>query len=167
MNRTRFLAAPAYLVACLLVFFPLLDTLLSVWPLQPGEVSWRFGAVGLFSPATMTPLLGLLLAFGVAVLFAHRWVVRTVSVIGAPAAIAIAGVSVFFVLDAVQMRTQVRPEARTAFDVASLVALGKYGLTLLILGVFAFNGWKASRGTKRTEHKVHVSPPVVGEAVGA
>jgi hypothetical protein len=170
MNRAHYIAAPAYFVASLLILFPLLDTVLSIWPLQMGEVSWRFGAVGLFSRAVMTPLLGLLLAFAVAVLLEHRLMTRAIAVVGGLTALAIAGVSILFVLDALQMRAQVRPEAKTAFDVASAVALGKYGLGFLLLGVFAVSGWKASgKMPKRAESKkkVKVAAPVVGEAVGA
>lgn len=141
---TRLLAVPAYAVAFLLAFFPLLDTALSVFPPNLGEVAWRFGAAGLFSRALMTPLLGLLLAFAVALLLEHRKVLRGLSILSGLTSAVLLGTIVLFLLDALQMRSQVQPHAKVAFDIASAVALGKYGLGILVLGAFAASGWKAS-----------------------
>jgi hypothetical protein len=145
MDRLKALVWPGYIVAALLIILPLTDTLLSVWPIRLGDVSWRFGATGLFSRALMTPLLGLLLILAVALMSGHRRVTRGVAIVGGLAVITIIGTSVMFLLDAIQMRTQVRPEAKTAFDVASIVALAKYGLAMLTALAFAIPAWKASR----------------------
>jgi hypothetical protein len=167
MNRMNALAVPVYLVAAILILFPLMDTLLSVWPLQVGEVAWRFGAVGLFSRAMMTPLLGLLMAFTVAMLLEQRTMVRVLAVAGGLSALIIAGTSVFFLLDAVQMRAQVNPQAKTAFDVASVVALAKYGITISILVVFAIVGWKQSRGSRKAASSRKAATPLVSDTVRA
>jgi hypothetical protein len=73
-----------------------------------------------------------------------------------------------FVLDAVQMRAQVRPQAKTAFDVASLIALGKFMLGLMVLGAFTISGWKASRnelsaGRSRTKEKAEPAGVLIGQ----
>lgn len=144
MSRERFPAGPAYAVAFLLVFFPLLDTALSVWPLKPGDVLWRFGAVGLLSRSLMTPILGLLVAFSVAYLREQPRVVRTLSVLSGVTAIAIVLATGVFILDALQMRVQVQPGARSGFDMATAAALVKYALGALVLMGFAVAAWRAS-----------------------
>ena len=144
--QLRHIAVPAYSVAFLLVFLPLLDTTLSVFPPRFGEVAWRFGAAGLFSRALLTPLLGLLLAFAVGLMLEHRRVLRALSLFSAFVAVVIVGAIGLFLLDAAQMRSQVVEQAKTPFDVASLIAIGKYGLGLLVLAAFTVCGRKASRG---------------------
>lgn len=147
MDRLKALVWPGYIVAALLIVLPLADTLLSVWPIRVGDVSWRFGAAGLFSRALMTPMLGLLLVLAIALMSGHRRVTRGVAVVGGLTVLTILGTSIMFLLDAVQMRTQVRAEAKTTFDVASLVAIAKYGLAMLASLAFAIPAWKASRKT--------------------
>ena len=153
MHRKTLLALPGYSVAILLVSFPLLDTALSVWPVRAGEVAWRFGATGLFSRVLITPLLGLLVAFGVAALLEHRGVLRGISILSGLLGVAIVGGVVLFLLDALQMRPRVRPEVRTAFDMTTLVALAKYGLGVLALSAFGVAGWKSSKGESAAEGK--------------
>ena len=40
--QLRHLTTPAYLLAALLVLFPLVDLFVGVYPMRPSEVSWRF-----------------------------------------------------------------------------------------------------------------------------
>jgi hypothetical protein len=152
--KTKYLAVPGYSVAALLVLFPLLDSAISVFPPRFGEIAWRFGAAGLFSRALMTPILGLLLAFSLALLLEHSRVQRAISVFSALVGVVVIAVVGLFLLDAMQMRAQVRPEAKTAFDVASLVALGKYGIGTLVLAAFSVSGWRSSRGAFASKKRV-------------
>ena len=72
LRPNRHLTFGGYLMALYLGTVPLTETLLAVWPLQSGDAAWRYGAVGLFSRALMTPLLGLLLAVCLALYVRHR-----------------------------------------------------------------------------------------------
>ena len=150
MPRNKHLSVPAYLVAALLILIPLLDTALSVFPPRMSDVSWRFGATGLFSRALMTPLLGLLIAFAVALLVDQRRVLRVIAVVSGISAAMLVGTVILFTLDALQMRSQVRIEAKSAFDVASAVALAKYGLCILVLAAFTVAGWKSARRERKS-----------------
>jgi hypothetical protein len=145
MNSLRQIVAPAYLVAALLILFPITDSVLSVFPPQLGEVSWRFGAVGLFSRALMTPLLGILIANAIALIAGHRRVVRGLAILNGVVCAALFAVVPFFVLDALQMRAIIVDEARFTFDVASWVALAKISIGAIVAGAFAVQGWKLSR----------------------
>jgi hypothetical protein len=145
MNRYRSLIWPGYLVAACLIFIPIMDVAISTMPPRLGEVGWRLGAVGLFSRATMTPLLGLFIALLLAIYFEQQRVVRGVAILTGLAAIAIIGVVVMFGLDALQMRRQVRPQAKSAFDIANGVALFKYFWAWLVLTIVTVVAWKTSR----------------------
>jgi hypothetical protein len=167
MHRKRLLALPGYSVAFLLVLFPLLDMALSVWPVRAGELAWRFGATGLFSRVLITPLLGLLLAFAVAVLLEQRRVLRGISILSGLVGLAIVGGVILFLLDALQMRPRVRAEAKMAFDMTTVVALAKYGFGVLVLSAFAVTGWKSSKGESAAEGKrVPEGGATVGLIVG-
>lgn len=145
MARFRHLALPGYGIATMLILIPLADTVVGTLPLRAGDVAWRFGAAGLFSRAIMTPLLGLFLCAAIAAALDHRRVIRVVAVMSGVTALLLMGVVGLFMLDALQMRSQVRPDAKPAFDTATALALAKYGAGILLLTVFAIRAWKASR----------------------
>lgn len=152
MNATKRygqLAAPGYAVAVLLIVIPLLDTLLSALPIRAGTLNWRFGALGLFSRALMTPLLGLLVAFAVSLLLDHKSVQRGLLVLAALGVLLLALALPLFVLDAVQLRASVRAEVTSPFDLAMILALGKYIAALAALVLLGRSCWKASRRQRR------------------
>lgn len=144
MNRFRYLSWPAYVVTATLLLLPLAEFLASVWPLHPGEVRWRFGAVGLFSGALLVPVLAVLLAYAVALLLEHRMVQRVISVLSGLVALLLVAASVGFILDTLQMRSQVRPEAHHAFDVASALGLAKLLVGALGLVCLSLAGWRSA-----------------------
>jgi hypothetical protein len=162
----KYLALPGYLIALSLIFFPIFDSVLSIWPPQPGQVAWRFGAVGLLSRAVMTPLLGLFIAYCIALVLEHRAVLRVISVVSVLAVIAVVGGLGIFGLDALQMRSQVVAQAKKAFDAASVTAVLKYLFSVVMLLAFAWGGWKGARGgleRRRTREAAgRESPLLVG-----
>jgi hypothetical protein len=165
MNRNRLLMWPGYLIAASLIFIPLLDTMISALPLRPGAVDWRFGAIGLFSRATMTPLLGLFIVLLLATYFEQHRVIRVASILCGVLALVIVASVILFGLDALQMRRQVRPEAKRTFDVASALALFKYLWTWIVLVLIAIVGWKASRVAGTRGARVDATPLI--STVGA
>lgn len=149
MKLNRSVVFVLYAMTALMIVMPLGETLLSVWPVRLSEPAWRFGAAGLFSRALMTPLLGLVLLAVLGFLLSHRRAVITTAVLAGIAAIVLLVAEGLFVLDALQMRVQVRDEARLAFDLASLLALLKIGLSMVITAVLAVGAWKTTRGGAR------------------
>ena len=137
-----------YGAAALLVLFPTLETVLAVFPFRPGEVAWRYGALGLWSRATMTPLIGLVLALAAATLLGHRRVLAFLAWGSLTLALFQIGASAAFVLDTVQMRPQVRPEAAAAFDVSAVVALVKILAAAALLLLVFVQGRRAGRSSK-------------------
>jgi hypothetical protein len=143
MKQPKLLALPGYLVALLLIGIPLVEIALPMLPTRFGEVQWRFGAAGLFSRAMMTPFLGLFIVFAIALLLDQRAVLRTISVGGVLLAVLLLGAFAIFALDALQVRVQIKPEARRAFDTGAIFALMKFALGSVTAVVFASSARRA------------------------
>lgn len=146
-DRLKALATPSYVIAAILIVFPLVDTALALLPLRPGELAWRFGALGLGSQALMTPLLGGLLALVTASVLGHRRALRVVQTVSWFVAVMLVVAIALLSLDAIQMRGSIRPEVRGAFDKASVVALFKYVIGVGVAVMFAMSGQRAIKRT--------------------
>jgi hypothetical protein len=145
MNRYRYLAFPAYVVALSLIIIPFFDAAASLWPWRLGVAQWRFGAIGLASNAFLIPGAGLLVLLVTALTFEHRTALRVFGVVCAIAAV-LAGVSVLlFGLDAMQTRADVTSAARLSFHVASLTAVVKLLVATAALVGFALAGLRSER----------------------
>jgi hypothetical protein len=151
-RHDRALIAGGYAVALLLVLVPLGEMTLYVLPLRLADPAWRFGAVGYFSNALLTPLLGLALAGALALVLRQRRIVRTIAVVLLAAAALLTGSMVVFVLDALEMRASVVPDAKTAFDVASAQALAKIVLVTIVSFVLGVGGWRSPRHRRERRH---------------
>lgn len=175
----RHLRVPGYLILFIAMILPLLDLLVSVMPLRPTTVVWRFGAVGLFSSAIGAPLLILFFIYVLSVLAGDRKITMLVGIVSALICLSLVLGSGAFVLDALQMKQRVQPAAQTRFMTASVQAmlkLGMQGLGSLVLAISAFRALKAARAApvaRGTEPRAassllvgrSASRPVVAEVV--
>ena len=140
-SLVRHLRVPGYLFLGIAMVLPVLDFLLSVYPLRPATVVWRFGAVGLLSSAVGAPLLILFFIFALALFAGDRKVIMTVGIISAMIALVLIGGSGAFALDALQMRRRVQAAAQEKFTMASVQAMLKLileGIAGIVLAVSAF-----------------------------
>lgn len=158
MNNLQRVAGPIYLFAIVMVLFPLLDILHGVWPLQLGEVGWRLTASNLISRTTLFPLLGFFLAFGAAVILEHPRVLRMLSVLCGLLAMILAVGTAVFLLDALQMRTQVALDARSRYDLGALIASAKFGVGFFLLVFLAVSQWKGAGAVGQAVRKVQSTP---------
>lgn len=141
MKANRWLTVAGYLLALYLVLVPLFETTIAIWPFGIGDRQWRFGAVGLYTGAMMTPLLGLLIALVIALYVRNRGMIRAIVVVGgAAAAVTLLSIPVFL-MDAVQLRGDVDANSVTAVNVAMGSAIFKMILAILICGAVAWGGW--------------------------
>ena len=161
MKLNRQLTAVAYLVAALMLVMPMLEVVLSVWPLRMGETSWRFGTVGLLSQALMTPLLGALVLVIVAVTLNHRKTLATASGVALLLTLALLVVIPIFALDAIQMRTQVRTDAHRAFDLSSLLAAITLSAAFVSTLLLAIGSWKMGKSLKRRAPAAEAEAPLL------
>ena len=136
------LGGPLYVVAALLVVFPIVDFVLSVPSAQLSNVQWRFAAAGLLSGYTLTPILGLSIAFVVAAFLKHYALQRLLVVLSLLLAAAFLALSAGFALDMLQLRQSIPDEGRAAFSSAWKRAGVKLVLTPLAL---AYLGLRARR----------------------
>lgn len=127
-ERLASLAGPAYCVAALLVITPLGDFLSGVWPWRLGAVEWRFASSGLLSGFLLTPLLGALVAIGVAAARGSERLLRLFGIATLALAVVCGLVLALFILDAVQVNSVVPAQQRRAFYDASIKAFLKYVL---------------------------------------
>jgi hypothetical protein len=133
MNNHRQLAIAAYLVAGMLIFIPLIDASLTLFPWNLGSSQWRFGAFGLYSNALMLPAAGALIAVATAAAFSHQRMLRVLVILQVIVAAVLLISVALFGLDAVQARKLIRPDMQLSYRVASATAAIK-----LLLGAVTF-----------------------------
>ena len=133
MNYYRQLAPGAYLVAAVLVVFPLFDSGFSLSPWRIMSSQWRFGAVGLLSNTLMIVALGAFIAVATAVTLNHDRTRRILGITSWILAVVLLVAIAAFALDAVQARPQIRTEVLYSYQVASFTAEVK-----LLMGALSF-----------------------------
>lgn len=149
MDSSKALSRPGYLLALMLFWLPIFDAATAVWPFHLGQERWRFGAMGSFSNMTLSPLLGLLIALILAALLDHRRVRRVIGALCALFAVILAALTVLFILDFFQTRTQILPRLQHAITVATVTAGVKLGLSVLALTLLARAGLSGPKGSVR------------------
>jgi hypothetical protein len=159
-ERCERLTWPTYLVAAMLVLFPLIDLATAALPINIRSVQWRFGIVGLLSGGLVTPILGILLALVIAVLADRKLALRILGILAAFGGAMILLSLPLFILDAIQMRAralQAQPPAPGAAARILLAASFAF-LKLLMLGgisiIMARVGFRAARKAKPGDRKV-------------
>ena len=139
------LLGSAYALGIALVLLTALDTLASVWPIRAGDAQWRYGAVGLGAGALLLPAIGIGIIGGIAFFAGHRRTLWLISVVAGLGAVVLLVTSAGFVLDVLQMRSRVRPDQMTAFDLASAMAIVRLVVLSVVAALVAAAGWRASR----------------------
>jgi hypothetical protein len=150
MLQSKQLAWPAYLVAIAMILIPLADAWTTLFPWNFGEARWRFGAVGLISNALMIPLAGLLIVFVMAWVKEQRVLLRLIGMLSFVGATICVLALALFALDALQTRSQVQPQMRLSFNVATVFASIKTLVAAATLLAFGFSGWRASKGSRKS-----------------
>jgi hypothetical protein len=174
----RRLRAPGYLILGIAMVLPLVDLVVSLSPLRPTTLMWRFGAVGLLASAIGAPLLVLFLIYVLAYFSGDRKVMVACAVLAALIALTMIGGAGTFSLDALQMKRRIQEAAQARFVMASAQALFKMGLQGLASLVLAVSAFRTLKGAKtlpgpRTEARgsssmlvgrPSVARPVTGDA---
>jgi Tfp pilus assembly protein PilN len=149
-ERLAPLAGPMYVIAALLIVTPLGDFFSGVWPWRPAALDWRFASSGLLSGFLLTPLLGALIAIGIAALVGNGRLLRVFGLLtliaGGLCVVILGG----FLLDVVQLKSSIPPQQQRPFLDASIKAFLKYALAAassIWLGMRAYGlgRWKQSQ----------------------
>lgn len=155
----------AYATSLLLILSPPLDVIAQMNRFDWGVVSWRFGFFGLMASALMLPILGAFIASVTARMRDHRIIAYVVGAGCGLVALLLGTMMVLFILDAIQLRSQVNPEARHIFDPPVIKSVTFQILmiaTLVMLTVTNLRGWDTATRTAtsgvRTAEGVLVRP---------
>ncbi len=144
----RRLRAPGYLILGIAMVLPLIDLVVSLSPLRPTTLMWRFGAVGLLASAIGAPLLVLFLIYVLAYFSGDRKVMVLCAVLAALIALMMIGGAGTFMLDALQMKRRIQEAAQARFLMASAQALFKMGLQGIAALVLAVSAFRTIKGVK-------------------
>ncbi|HWP37667.1 MAG TPA: hypothetical protein VNL18_08980 [Gemmatimonadales bacterium] len=129
----RAVAWPAYAAGSLMIALSLLDYVANVWPLQPGQLEWRYGAWGILSGYALTPLLGTVMVAAAAAILGHRRALAVLFWLYLLAAVLLIAGTILFVLDVVQLRAQVPSGEQVRFDTGAWKAGAKHLLVAAAL----------------------------------
>lgn len=145
MKPSARLWAPGYLVALFLVAAPVTDLILRVSPMTPSSVEWRYGVTGFISLSLEAPLIGLFLALVVAGVLRHDRTVKALGVLALLGSVTLVALGGVFALDAQQMRSMLNPAIMQSFQISALLALTKYGLAAILVGLMGWVGLRLGR----------------------
>jgi hypothetical protein len=138
-----------YLVGALALYGAISEPVLQVWPLRPGDVGWRFGAVGLFSGAMTGVVFALAWLMGVALVLSHRRTARSFAAVNLVLCGLLLLLAASFMLDFLQVRGSVEEAARGGFDATVARALSFLGISVLATLALGSAGWRAARALPR------------------
>lgn len=141
----RVLAPPVYFAGLLFVGIPVADLILNLWPFTPGELGWRYGAIGLFANFLHTPLLGALIITLFAAAVGHRRVIRAGGFLWLAVSVVLVLAIITFTLDALQLRPTVLPESLLVYHTSVARAILKHFTGAVAFGLL---GWASLKGTR-------------------
>ena len=134
-----------YFFMFVLVFWPIVDLTSSVWPLQPGNLQWRYGFLGLMSAYLHTPILAIFLASVLAFVLDHSLTLRLISVVCFFGALLLFLVLILFPLDVIQLRGTAPEERLLSFQAGAALAELKHFTAFISLLLLGFGGWRTAR----------------------
>jgi len=156
----RRLRGPGYVVTALLIVVPLIELVLAAWPFQVSQAPWRLSLIGTASSVVGMPIFALFIMLVLAATSGDRstaWFISSVCILGAALCLLASGA---FVLDALQMKAQVRAAVASRYNIASSWAVVKLcfaGTTLVVLAVASY----------RTAKNMRREPPVRADKAAA
>ena len=162
----RPLLTALYFVAVAFALPSLLEFALLSYPYEFASPQRRFGAVGLiFNSVMFSPIVGLLVAIFASVQLGHRRTTRILAIVAFVIAAVLVIAAPFFVLDFLQLRAQVVPQAKRAFDWTTAKASFTGALMCLTVLAIGIGAWRSS-GTGATSPIAARAPKKGGVIIG-
>lgn len=134
-----------YAVGIIMILVALGDLSGTVWPMRPGDVGWRYGAMGISSNYLVTPIFGLLLLSSAAALASHRGFLRFLALLAIVISAAIAAAIALFALDTVQMRQGAEAGAKWVTGVSATIASVKFVCAATVLFILGLGGLRGAK----------------------
>ena len=139
-------AVPAYAVALVFLVSPAADVVANAWPLEPGNMQWRFGAAGITSNYLLSVVMGLAVGVAVAAAAGGRAALWVFAVLSLLTGALLAATALFFPLDVLQLKNSVRPEALGMFAIGASKAELKIAVSAVALLLLGIAGCRLARG---------------------
>jgi hypothetical protein len=155
----RMLLLGGYVLGVFLIVAPIVTLMSGVYPFVFSASTWRFATYGLAMEAAIVPLIGVFVLSVTAAAAGHRLMGHITMVLLVLIAVTGAATTALFALDAMQVRTNIRPEIRSKWDITTLrtMAVGVfYVATLLFL---AYGNRKAARSRASSHQPATVHAP--------
>lgn len=149
MNHLRRVAVPAYFVAAIIIVFTALDLVEGILPVHPSDARWRVLSIALLSRRLLLPLVGLVLAYGSALLLGQARTLRALAALDAVVALVLAIGVAFYMLDSVTVRARLDDAGRLGV----LISLAKFGFGFAMLALLAFSQWRAAGAVERADRQ--------------
>lgn len=130
-RKDRSFYSIGYAIALLLIVLPLLEFTLTIWPLRPSIVLWRFGSFGLLTQALMLPTVGAFMALVLARFLEQRRMQMVLGAIAVLVCVALLGGLALFALDSLQARSLARADLQqhvTVTLVRAFIAAAVYAV---------------------------------------
>lgn len=159
MKPNRSLIFGLYGVGVLLIVVAPTEALLGAWPFRFGETQWRFAAAGVLSQALLTGFLGVGLVVVLGFVLRHRKILRVVGLSSGAVAAGLFLLVGLFLLDGIEMRAQVPPEAMRRFYLTFLLAFSKMSAGVVVGVLMAVGSWKATVETPPKTRATVVAAP--------
>jgi hypothetical protein len=153
LDVTDRLLPAIYAISLAFILAPLIDIVTNVWPMEPGDMQWRFAFFGVAANYLISPLFGVGMLAVAGALSHHRGVLLTAMVLAVIGAVALLVCSLLYGLDVLQLRGNVREEAAFAFKVGSAKSMFKMLLTavaLILVAVGSRRAWKDLKASTRS-----------------
>lgn len=123
-----------YLLALLMAISPLVEYVTTIWPMRPGDLVWRYGALGLGAGHLPNVTVGLAALLGIAYWRGHRAVFYAVALASAAGAVLILPAMAMFALDVLEFRALREEQLRGAVLISGVLQELKYLVTALAMG---------------------------------
>lgn len=131
---SHWLVRGLYLLALLLAISPLVEYVTMIWPMRPGDLVWRYGALGLGAGHLPNVTVGLAALLGIAYWKGHRAMFYAAALVSAAGAVLILPAMATFALDVMQFRALREEELRGAVLISGVLQELKYFVTALAMG---------------------------------
>jgi hypothetical protein len=146
-----------YLGAILLIGVPIIQAGSQLWPLQLGNIQWRFGAANALSSVLLLPFLGFSMLFLLSRALESKTLSRMVGGGSSLLALGLLGSLVLFISDAGELRAIVNSQMLATFTATTLRVGSVATLFLIAFAVLAQAGFSEPARTlargRRVEKK--------------
>jgi hypothetical protein len=145
--------------ALTLVLGPVVDLVTTVLPARFGDVSWRYGFLGLGAGYLHTPILGVGLAMAVAAWQEDVAVLRGLGLLATVVAVLLVPLMGVWALDVLQMRELREPDVRTSVLLGGVIQGAKYLGACVALGLVGPGVSRAAKGMKSQRRSMGTGSP--------